>query len=147
MLKLKFWKTTKTGKIIMKIMYRILWITASIGVALSQAGCTHREAAIVGAAVSRPIGYTLGIAGVAVDETFKTAGDIMQANPRHEENRFNTLGTDGRASSVYPPKLDNAIDKHIHYYKKEVMIKTSGPANIQSMEFTDSKEVSDFWRQ
>ena len=102
--------------------------------------CSTRNAALLATIPGQVIGVSLGMTLTAIDETFKTAQEVVDANPRYD--RQNTVHKVGHSPSQRFPN-----DAHnTHYYKTEVLIKTRGPADIQSVELIDSQDVTDFWR-
>ncbi len=56
-------------------------------------GCANRDAALFGSLVGRSLGKPIGVVATAVDETFKTAGDVVKENPRYQ-----------RQETLQPPK-------------------------------------------
>lgn len=58
-------------------------VASGTAVLLALLGCAHRDAAMLGAVIGHGVGTPLGVAAVAVDETFATAGEIRAANPRY----------------------------------------------------------------
>jgi len=105
--------------------------------------CSPREAATVGAMIGRPFGYALGTGAVAIEETFETAKDVRQANPRYDGRVARPCGPYragcGPACGTCRPVDDT------HYYEATVLVKTTGPASIQSIDFKDSEDVTAFW--
>ena len=119
----------------------------SLSLMLILSACTVHEAAVIGAIPGRMVGIPLGMAITAVDESFKTATDVVKANPRYSSAN-NTHYS--QATKYYPPKADrkynNYLDGDYHYYKAEVLIKTQGSAQIESLHLLESKNVTDFWQ-
>jgi hypothetical protein len=116
----------------------------AIGLAL---GCTHSDAANVGAAIGHGLGIPLGVAAVSVEETFSTADDIQDANPRHQKSQpaaSESRREASRSNRVAQPPRQQSSDPH--YYKAEVLLKTHGPADIQSIELQDTEDVTEFWQ-
>ncbi len=124
-------------------MKNILIISSML---LILSACTTHEAAVIGAIPGRMVGIPLGMAITAVDESFKTAGDVVKANPRY--HRSSKLRY-SKPVDTYRPKTyrryGSSFDGDYHYYKAEVLIKTQGPAQIESMQLLDGKNVTDFW--
>ena len=113
-----------------QIMIILLAITTLCG------GCTNRDAALFGGLIGRTLGKPVGTVATALDETFKTAGDISKENPRYQQH--------GGPQPTRPTaRLDNGND---YYYRTEVLIKTRGPAQIEAISLQGSEDVSDFWR-
>ena len=113
-----------------RIMIILLTITTLCG------GCSNRDAALFGGLIGRTLGKPVGTVATALDETFKTAGDISKENPRYQQQ--------GEYQPTKPAaRLDNGND---YYYRTEVLIKTRGPAQIEEINLQDSEDVSEFWR-
>jgi len=102
-------------------------------------GCANQDAAQLGSLIGRSLGRPIGTVATAIDETFQTAGDVVKENPRYQQQR----------QSQPAPQLAPASapsDQSAHYYKAEVLIKTRGPARIESMNLQQTEDVSAFWR-
>lgn len=84
-------------------------------------GCANQEATLVG-----------GVAK-AIDETFRTAGEVVRENPYQ------------RGNETEAPETAQAPDGEEHYYRAEVLVKTRGQAKIEAMRLRDTEEVSEFW--
>ena len=116
-------------------------------ITLLLAACTAHEAAVIGAIPGRIVGIPLGMAITAADESIKTAGDIVKANPRYyQSNKVRYSKTVDTYQSRPSRKYNSHIDGDYHYYKAEVLIKTQGPAQIKSMQLLESRNVTDFWQ-
>ena len=91
----------------------------------------------MGSLIGRTLGKPLGAVATTIDETFQTAGDVARANPRyqHRPNEPKQLA----AVSISP--ADEA-----YYYQAEVLVKTQGPARIESLSLQQAEDVSEFWR-
>jgi len=103
-------------------------------------GCTPREAAVVGAKMGRQAGTALGSAAVAIEETFNTVGDVLDANPRRDHQV-----SPQQEASLHPTSSPGTEPEAVHYYKAEVLIKTNGPAEIASVDVGDTEDVTQFW--
>lgn len=99
--------------------------------------CANQDAAQFGSLIGRSLGKPVGTVATAIDETFRTAGDIVKENPRFRNQRNNPPPT------VSPP-VPNAEEDH--YYKAEVLVKTHGPAQIESLSLQQTEDVSEFWK-
>ena len=113
----------------------------------SAIGCTHTDAANVGAAVGHGLGTPVGVAAVAVEETFATAGDIQDANPRHQRpqpTRRCVSRRAGSGSTLRRPAASRAGEDR--YYRAEVVVRTRGPAEIRSIEVGETEDVTEFWQ-
>ncbi|MEJ2200524.1 MAG: hypothetical protein P8X63_05870 [Desulfuromonadaceae bacterium] len=73
----------------------------------------------------------------AIDETFRTAGDVVKENPRYQNQRNEPKPT----VSLPTPGAEED-----YYYKAEVLVKTHGPAQIESLSLQQTEDVSEFWR-
>lgn len=83
--------------------YRVLGLCGGIIAAIVFSACSPRETARVGAVIGRQVGAPIGLVGVVVDETFRTAGDVVKANPRYAKPSAEpTEGNEFRRSSVSP---------------------------------------------
>ena len=109
--------------------------------------CTYQDAAMMGTIISRPVGYPLGVAAVAVEEAFATAGDIKSASPRNNKTNYNnrnnpaSICVDGCVS-----KNSRAVaSSDSKYYETKLVIKSKGPMHIEDVYFKDSSDVTDFW--
>lgn len=110
--------------------------------------CTTREAAIIAAVPGRIIGTPMGMIATTVDESFATAGDIVQANPRHDRCCKGSLLQKHRPTQRSPTDLAPPLENTgFHYYKAEVLIKTRGRAQFESIQMLDSQDVTNFWQQ
>ena len=97
----------------------------------------------------------MGVAATAFDETFKVAGDVVDANPRYAKRTAAQRSQyDSSRQSRPAPRSEPSLrsqgrntpsDQATHYYRAEVLVKTRGPAAIQSIDFADSMEEVDFW--
>jgi hypothetical protein len=117
-----------------------------LGVA-SAVGCTHTDAANVGAAVGHGLGTPVGVAAVAVEETFATAADIQDANRRHRRPQPLPRRVSRRAGSSSTPRKPAASRAgEDHYYRAEVVVRTRGPADIRSIEVGETEDVTEFWQ-
>ena len=127
-----------------KIMKLKLSLTIIGTSAILFSACAHQDAAKVGAAIGHGLGTPIGVAVTAVDETIQTTIDIVNANPRYTENQENK--NKGKNQNHH----DRGVfflghENDTHYYKAEVLVKTNGPADIDSIDFHESEEVTDFW--
>jgi hypothetical protein len=100
-------------------------------------GCSNHDAAQLGAMIGRTIGKPIGTAATAVDETFRTVGDVISENPRHKRSPSVPVAVTPTA----PISSDGDF-----YYRTEVVVKTRGPAEIQSLQLQQVEDVSEFWR-
>jgi len=116
----------------------ILTIMSSVAVFALSFGCSNRDAAQLGAMIGRTLGKPIGTAATAVDETFRTVGDVMTENPRHQ-NRKVVPVTVAREEEAQ-------TDDQAYFYRTEVLVKTRGPAQIESLQLQQSEDVSEFWR-
>ncbi len=122
---------------------RMRVFTVVIGACLiAGAGCTNREAATVGAMIGHRIGTVFGTAAVAVEETFETAKDVQDANPRWDH-----LPKSRHRGRDQSPRVSADPKQQHHYYSTNVLIKTRGPAHIVSVETGDTEDVTSFWGQ
>lgn len=99
--------------------------------------CANQDAAQLGSLIGRSLGKPVGTVATAIDETFRTAGDIVKENPRFQNQRNNPKPAES-------PSLPNT--KEDHYYKAEVLVKTRGPAQIESLSLQQTEDVSEFWK-
>lgn len=102
--------------------------------------CTTRNAALLATIPGQVIGVPLGMTLTAIDETFKTAKDVVNANPRYDTQKLNRQASNAPSWRLPHDRQDT------RYYKTEVLIKTRGPADIQSVELMNSQDVTEFWR-
>lgn len=111
------------------------WLTALIAF-LIVSGCANQDAAQLGSLIGRALGRPIGTVATAIDETFQTAGDVVKENPRYQQQR------------QYQPPLPAAApyDQGAHYYQAEVLVKTRGPARIESLQLQKTEDVSAFWK-
>ena len=116
-------------------MNRILW--GGLAAVTFLSACTNQDAAQLGSMIGRSLGKPVGTVATAIDETFRTAGDIIEENPRYQNQRNEPKPT------VSPPIPNTEED---YYYKAEVLVKTRGPAQIESMSLQQTEDVSDFWK-
>ncbi len=114
-------------------------------------GCVSpREAATLGAFLGRQVGTPLGVAVVTVEETFKTAEDVHDANPREEERRKARAAArpitpaPGKAS-LAPAPAASTVGEEYRYYRAEVIVKTRGAADIQELQLQETQDVTAFW--
>lgn len=99
-------------------------------------GCSNQDAAQLGSLVGRSLGRPIGAVATALDETVQTAGDVVRENPRYRQQRQDQ-----------PPLPAAApLDESTHYYQAEVLIKTRGPARIESLQLQRTEDVSAFWK-
>lgn len=122
----------------MKTLVKASVLLAMGGLGLACVGCcSPREAATMGAVIARPFGYALGISAVAVGETFETAADVVEANPRYASDPVPARTATGwsRPNAGEP-----------HYYETRVMVKTAGQARIERVDLIESRESAAFWR-
>ena len=68
-------------------MNRLVSIILVAFLAFSSMSCTHRDAAMIGTAVGKPMGYPLGETSVVVNEAFGTSSDIQHVSPRYASHR------------------------------------------------------------
>jgi hypothetical protein len=117
-------------------------IIVGVALALGMIGCSTREAATTGAMVGRRAGTALGSVVVAVEETFNTAKDVQQANPRwdHQPNPHQRVNQP--TAPVSPTQ-----NQELYYYQANVLVETQGPANIVSIDVSDTKEARRFWQE
>lgn len=101
-------------------------------------GCTNRDAAQLGSLIGRSLGKPIGVVATAVDETVKTTGDVIKENPRYQNLSSAPLQ---RTEDV-----THGVDESVRYYRAEVLVKTKGPANIQSMSLQETEDVTQFWQ-
>ncbi|WP_303720114.1 hypothetical protein [Malonomonas rubra] len=99
--------------------------------------CTNQDAAQLGSLIGRSLGKPVGTVATAIDETFRTVGDVVNENPRFQ-NQYNEPKQ--TVSSRIPSTEED------YYYKAEVLVKTRGPAQIDSMSLQKTEDVSDFWK-
>lgn len=99
-------------------------------------GCANQDAAQLGALIGRSLGRPIGTVATALDETVHTAGEVVKANPRYQQNP---------APPVQQP-ASLPYDDGAHYYKAEVLVKTRGPARIESLQLQQTEDVSAFWK-
>ena len=106
--------------------------------------CANQDAAQLGSLIwvgavddIWELGKPVGTVATAIDETFRTAGDIVKENPRFQNQRNNPKPAES-------PSLPNT--KEDHYYKAEVLVKTRGPAQIESLSLQQTEDVSEFWK-
>ncbi len=111
---------------------------------LALSACTTHEAAVLGAIPGRIIGVPIGMTFTAIEQTFETANDIVEARPKHSgllpRGYSKPIEYSPRRSTAYRNKNDT------HYYKAEVLIKTRGKADFQSVQLVETKDVTDFWQ-
>ena len=113
-----------------------LFILTGLLILLSMIGCTNQDAAQLGAMIGRTLGKPVGTVATAIDETVQTSGDIVRENPRYQNPPPRTKPTQPTA-----PAADGN-----YYYRTEVLVKTRGPAQIESMELREVEDVSEFWK-
>lgn len=113
------------------------WLTALIAF-LIVSGCANQDAAQLGSLIGRSLGRPIGTVATAIDETIHTAGDVVKENPRYQQQRQN------QPAQQVP--LPAPYDESAHYYKAEVLIKTRGPARIESLNLQKTEDVSAFWK-
>jgi len=119
-----------------KDLKAILFVTTI----LMLSSCSVRDAAILATVPGHMLGVPLGMTLTAIDETIETAGEVIDANPRYDHrNRVRHVGGITSQRKTYDAPGP-------HYYKAEVLVKTRGPAKIQSMQLIDSHDVTEFWR-
>lgn len=123
---------------------RILRTTTGLALIAALAGCcSPREAATVGAVIARPFGYALGITGVAIDETFQTADDVIDANPRYADRPWSCAGP----RRIEPCRtVSEAGVGDRYFYETTLLVETEGPANIRSVRLEDAEDVTAFWQ-
>lgn len=122
-----------------KKLILILTIMSSVAVFALNFGCSNRDAAQLGAMIGRTLGKPIGTAATAVDETFRTVGDVITENPRHQNRKV---------ASVAGSRVDEVqTDDQVYLYRTEVLVKTRGPAQIESLQLQQSEDVSEFWRE
>jgi len=124
-------------------------------------GCTQRDAATLGAVVGRTVAMPIGTAAVILDETVQSTGDIVRQNPRYDNlsakpsvlnhsrpappTAFTPVAGYRKASYVNYNGGDTYGDSQTHYYRAEVLVKTRGPADIESINFAESQDITEFW--
>lgn len=124
-------------------------------------GCTQRDAATIGAMVGRTVAMPIGTVAVALDETVQSTGDIVRQNPRYDNlpatpsvlnnhgptpaPAYTPTGSYHQVSNGNHNDGNTYSDNQTHYYRAEVLVKTRGPANIQSIDFAESQDISEFW--
>ena len=113
---------------------------------MTLSACTHRDAAMIGAVIGHSVGAPLGTAAVALDETFKTAGDVVEANPRYDGQTRAPKNPANSRPSRQGAHAGGENEDETHYYKAEVLVKTHGPASIESIDFHESEDVTKFWK-
>lgn len=100
-------------------------------------GCANKDAAELGSLIGRTLGKPIGTVATAIDETFRTTGDVVRENPRFQrQQREQQQATPATSSS----------DEDTFYYRTEVLVKTRGPAQIEEVSLQEAEDVSDFWR-
>jgi hypothetical protein len=122
-------------------------LIVSLSVIFFSTGCTTQEAVIMGAIPGRIIGTPIGMVATALDESVKTAADVVSANPRY--SRAKNVASSKPAYQYQNYKAVTPTYRGVdnsHYYKAEVLIKTRGAAKFESIQLMDSREVTDFWR-
>lgn len=122
---------------------------------LTCVSCTTQGAAGLGVAIGQAMGTPMGVAATAFDETFQVAGDVVDANPRYakrtavQRSQDNSNRQSRPAVRSEPSRTNQGRTTHsepaTHYYRAEVLVKTRGPAAIESIDFADSMEEVDFW--
>ncbi len=114
-----------------------------VAFALLSGACAHQDAANLGVAFGHVLGTPVGVVATTLDETFQTAGDIVEANPRYEKKRSPRPAAKPKPDRSYSPTThaDNT-----RYYRAEVIVKTNGPADLQSIEVQESRDVTAFWQ-
>ena len=122
----------------MKLPTKILLGFCLLYGSIQLAGCTTKEAATLAAIPGRVIGTTLGMTAVIIDESVHTAGDVVDANPRYKNKP--------RRTNCCQTRPDSHQDNQSHYYKAEVLIKTRGPAVIESVQSIEGEAIKEFWQ-
>ena len=112
--------------------------TAVCLVVVLLAGCANQDAAQLGSLIGRSLGKPIGAVVTAVDETFQTAGDVIQENPRYSNPQ-------GREQQL-APVVTGSGDDGDYFYRAEVLVKTRGPAQIESLSLQKTEDVTAFWR-
>ncbi len=119
-----------------------LWVILIVLAIFS--GCTTRDAAQLGSLIGRSLGTPIGTVATAIDETFQTAGDVVKENPRYQQRQMQAPAP---APAAPPAPLYAApANSGDHYYRAEVLIKTRGPARIESMHLQQTEDVTAFWK-
>jgi hypothetical protein len=118
------------------------WLAGLGIVSVLLSACATQDAALVGAMVGRTLGMPVGTVATAVDETFRTAADVVKENPRHREKREMA---DHRRPPVPCTVPRSGVEDY--YYRAEVLVKTRGPAQIESLTLQETEDVSEFWRR
>lgn len=88
----------------------------------------------MGGAIGRSLGRPVGAVATAIDETFRTAGEVVRENPYRRGNE-----TDAPETALAP-------DGEEHYCRAEVLVKARGPSKIEALRLRETEEVSEFWR-
>lgn len=104
--------------------------------------CSPKEAATVGAMIGRPFGNAIGVGVVAVEETFRTAGDVRDANPRFENEPRCRRPAPAPAQPA-TPSVARADGRH--FYEVRAIVQTAGPAKIENITYRESEDVTAFW--
>lgn len=120
---------------------------AALGLALAiTSGCTLGDTAQVSALVGRTIGAPLGAVATAIEESVLTAGDVTRLNPRYQNAQ--AMSPNHLQPPLQPsrPYETTSSPETPYYYRAEVLIKTRGPARIESLQLQDTQDVSEFWR-
>jgi hypothetical protein len=105
----------------------------------------------LGVAIGEALGTPLGVAAAAVDETFQTAGDVVDANPRYRQRAAAQAPRSSPSGHTRSPvtaerRSAERSAQSSHYYRAEVLVKIRGPAKIETIDFVDSEEVVGFWK-
>ena len=101
---------------------------------------------MVGALIGHGMGTPLGVAAVAVDETFATAGDIRAANPRYSGTSQRPSAPRSQRYTPSPPPRREPRGTRTQGYGPGMLASTTGPSNVQSMRYGATEEADRFWR-
>lgn len=112
-------------------------LLASLTAMVFLSSCSNQDAAQLGSLIGRSLGRPVGTVATAIDETFRTAGDVVKENPRFQNQR-------NEPKQTVLQRIPNTEEDY--YYKAEVLVKTRGPAQIESMSLKQTEDVSEFWR-
>jgi hypothetical protein len=101
------------------------------------AGCANQDAAQLGSLIGRSLGKPLGVVATALDETLQTTADVVHENPRYHRSQ-------PAAQQAVPVRTGSGEEDF--YYRAEVLVRTRGPAQIESLDLQKTEDVSAFWR-
>jgi hypothetical protein len=123
-------------------------VIAALGAAMVffLGACAHQDAAMVGALIGHGMGTPLGVATVAVDETFATAEDIRAANPRYSGTSQRPSAPRSQRTAPSPPPRREPRGTRTHGYDPGMLASTTQPSNVRSMQYGVTEEAARFWR-